>query len=104
MQTASHSVSQTIGASGAKIDGMMCGQNVMYASIAAGAAVAFLGLDNAISVLPREVHWGLAGLLVSTYCQSGTSMPSQAQLTSTSSLYSIGYGLGGGFAIGFIGR
>jgi hypothetical protein len=95
-------MTSTMAATEVKVDGMLCGQNAMYATIAAGAAVAFFGLDNAISVLPREVHWGLGGLLVSTYCQSGTSMPSVAQLTSTPSLWAMAYGVGGGFAMGFI--
>ena len=98
MQTASRTIADTE----VKLDGMMCGKNAMYATIAAGAAVAFLGLDRTISVLPREVHWGLGGLLVSTYCQSGTSVPSVAQLTSTSSMWAMAYGVGGGMAMGFI--
>jgi hypothetical protein len=94
--------SRTMAVAEVKMDGMMCGQNVMFAAAAAGAAIAYFGLDRTISVLPPEVHWGLGGLLVSTYCQTGTRMPSVAQLTSTSSLTSMAYGVGGGFALGFI--
>jgi hypothetical protein len=97
------STSPTLASAEMKIDGMMCGKNLQMASAAAGAATHYFGLDRTISSLPPPVHWGLAGLMVATNCQSGlTTIPSVAQLTNKTSMQCAMLGAVGGFAFMFI--
>ena len=90
-----------------KMDSYICGgpnsNTLMYSSAAAGAAIAYFGLGRTIQALPTEVHYGLAGLLVATHCQTGfTTMPTMDTLMSQASMSSIVYGIGGGLAMQYI--
>ena len=74
-------------------------KNLKYTTAAAGAAVSYFRLDRTISALPREVHYGLAGLLVAAHCQTGLmSMPTMEEITSQKSMSGIMYGVVGGLA------
>jgi hypothetical protein len=85
------------------IDDKICKKNIKFSAAAAGAAVAYFRLDRALP-LPREVHYGLAGLVVALHCQNGLmTLPDMDELTSPESVYGVMAGIGGGFLYGFIG-
>ena len=85
------------------MDSKICAtKNIKFSAAAAGAAVAYFGMDTLLP-LPREVHYGLAGLLVATHCQNGLmTVPDMDELTSPFSMSGIVYGIGGGLLLGFI--
>ena len=85
------------------IDAQICSlDNLKYTASAAGAAVAYFGLDRLLP-LPTEVHYGLAGLIIAAHCQNGLmAMPTMDELSSPMSMSAIVYGIVGGVAFTFI--
>ena len=89
--------SSTFVAAELSLDSKICGRSLKYSAAAAGAACHYFGLDG-LTPLPPPAHWAIAGLLVASNCQSGFAIPSMAQLTNQTSMYSMMYGAAGGFA------
>jgi hypothetical protein len=88
---------RTIGDTNAAIGGKVCGANLNMAAAASGVAIAYLGLDRTFP-LPSEVHYGLGGAAVATYCQTGfMRMPDPSSL-----MMPAMYGVVGGMAFAFI--
>ena len=95
------STSTTFASAELSLDSKICGPSLKYSAAAAGAAVHYFGLDG-LTPLPAPVHWAIGGLLVASNCQSGFSIPSMAQLTNQTSMYSMMYGAAGGLAFMFV--
>jgi hypothetical protein len=95
------SVSGDLALAELSLDSKICGRSLKYSSAAAGAACHYFALDR-LAPLPAPAHWALAGFLVAQNCQGGLTIPSMAQMTSQTSMYSLMYGAAGGFAFMYI--
>ena len=69
-------------------------QQKRSASVAAGAATAYLGFDRVLP-LPPMVHYAAAGLAVDALCRGGDILNPTAE-----SAYSLGFGIVGAFISG----